>query len=121
MNSLLAKAGVPQMRCKATGGNKQALSYEVMVSGHWVPCNYQIVMWWVGYVRECSRKVTACLKKSKRWTGTTRIGGALWYTSWATTEQETGLSSCVSNRGINLNALSQQSNFRENSRGYYER
>ena len=95
MNSLLIKAGVPQIRCKATGGNKQALSYEVMVSGHWLPCNYQIVMWWVGYVRESSRKVTACLKKSKRWTGVTRIGGALWYTSWASTERGIASSSCA--------------------------
>ena len=83
------------MRCKATGGNKQALSYEVMVSGHWVPCNYQIVRWWVGYVSVRSRKVTACLKKSKRWTGTTRIGGALWYTSWASTDRAAESSSCA--------------------------
>ena len=119
MNSLLIKAGVPQMRCKATGGNKQALSYEVMVSGHWVPCNYQIVMWWVGYVRENSSKVTACLKKSKRWTGVTRIGGALWYTSWASTERGIASSSCAP--VIRMNARSQLNNSGENSRGSYER
>ncbi len=95
MTSLLIKAGVPQMRCKATGGNKQALSYEVMVSGHWVPCNYQFAAWWVGYVRQSSQKVTACLKKSRSWTGVTRIGGALWYTSWASTEQVIASSSCA--------------------------
>lgn len=105
------------MRCKATGGNKQALSYEVMVSGHWVPCNYQIVRWWVGYVSVRSRKVTACLKKSKRWTGTTRIGGALWYTSWATTEPETGLSSCASSRATNLNVPSLLNNSGESLHG----
>jgi hypothetical protein len=119
MNSLLIKAGVPQMRCKATGGKKQALSYEVMVSGHWVPCNYQIVRWWVGYVRVRSRKVTACLKKSKRWTGTTKIGGALWYTSWASTEQGIASSSCV--QVTRMNAPSLLNNSGENLRGSYER
>jgi len=94
MNSLLIKAGVPQIRCVATGGTACSLSYEVIIDGEWVPCNYQFAAWWVGYVRQSSQKVTACLKKSKSWTGVTRIGGALWYTSWASTDRAAESSSC---------------------------
>lgn len=119
MNSLLVKAGVPQMRCKATGGNKQALSYEVMVSGRWVPCNYQIVQWWVGYVLKCSQKVTACLKKSKSWTGVTKIGGVWWSTSWDMTDPEKALSTCSTD--MNTNALTQLSDSKRSLRGSYER
>lgn len=95
MNSLLVKAGVPQMRGKTTGGTAGSFSYEVMIGNRWIPCNYQFAAWWVGYVRQSSQKVTACLKKSKSWTGVTRIGGALWYTSWASTEQGIASSSCA--------------------------
>ena len=95
MNSLLIKAGVPQIRCVATGGSAGSLSYEVMIGNRWIPCNYQFAAWWVGYVCEHSRKVSACLKKSKSWTGVTRIGGALWYTSWASTERGIASSSCA--------------------------
>ncbi len=102
-------------------GADQFLSSEVVIGGGHLACNNSFADWWRTHFSDHASEVTACLKKSKSWTGFTRIGGALWYTSWATTEQETGLSSCVSNRGINLNALSQQSNFRENSRGSYER
>ena len=95
MNSLLIKAGVPQIRCVATGGTAGSLSYEVMIGNRWIPCNYQFAAWWVGYVCESSRKVSACLKKSKSWTGVTRIGGALWYTSWASTDRAAESSSCA--------------------------
>lgn len=33
MNSLLIKAGVPQIRCVATGGTACSLSYEVIIDG----------------------------------------------------------------------------------------
>ena len=51
----------------ATGGTAGSLSYEVMIGNRWIPCNYQFAAWWVGYVCEHSRKVSACLKKSKSW------------------------------------------------------
>jgi len=61
MNSLLVKAGVPQMRCKSViGGAAGSFSYEVIIDGEWMPCNYQFAAWWVGYVRQSSQKVTAC-------------------------------------------------------------
>lgn len=119
MNSLLIKAGVPQIRCVATGGITGSLSYEVMIGNRWIPCNYQFAAWWVGYICENSRKVSACLKKSKSWTGITRIGGALWYTSWASTERGIASSSCAP--VIRMNARSQLNNSGENSRGSYER
>lgn len=94
MNSLLGKAGVPQIRCVATGGAAGSLSYAVMVDGRWIPCNYQFAEWWVGYAEAQSKKVSACLKKSKSWTGVTKIGGALWSTSWDMTDPGTELSTC---------------------------
>ena len=119
MNSLLIKAGVPQIRCVATGGTACSLSYEVIIDGEWVPCNYQFAEWWVGYVRQSSQKVTACLKKSKSWTGVTRIGGALWYTSWASTEQGIASSSCA--LVTRMSAPSLLNNSGESLRGSYER
>ena len=107
MNSLLIKAGVPQIRCVATGGTAGSLSYEVMIGNRWIPCNYQFAAWWVGYVCEHSRKVSACLKKSKSWTGITRIGGALWYTSWASTER--GIASSSSAQVTRMSAHSRLS------------
>ena len=119
MNSLLIKAGVPQIRCVATGGAAGSLSYEVMIGNRWMPCNYQFAAWWVGYVRQSSQKVTACLKKSKSWTGVTRIGGALWYTSWASTEQGIASSSCA--QVTRMSAPSLLNNSGESLRGSYER
>jgi len=119
MNSLLVKAGVPQMRGKATGGPAGSFLYEVMIGNRWMPCNYQFAAWWVGYVRQSSQKVTACLKKSKSWTGVTRIGGALWYTSWASTEQGIASSSCAP--VTRMSAPSLLNNSGENLRGSYER
>ncbi|TDS97715.1 hypothetical protein EDF78_10190 [Rahnella sp. BIGb0236] len=119
MNSLLIKAGVPQIRCVATGGAAGSLSYEVMIGNRWIPCNYQFAAWWVGYVCEHSRKVSACLKKSRSWTGTTRIGGALWYTSWASTEQGIASSSCAPVTRMSAHSLLNNSG--ESLRGSYER
>lgn len=119
MNSLLIKAGVPQIRCVATGGAAGSLSYEVMIGNRWIPCNYQFAAWWVVYVCEHSRKVSACLKKSRSWTGTTRIGGALWYTSWASTERVIASSSCAP--ATRMSAPSLLNNSGESLRGSYER
>jgi|SRR5476651_1156708 len=119
MNSLLIKAGVPQIRCLATGGTTGSLSYEVMIGGCWSACNYQFAAWWVGYLLEHSRKVSACLKKSNRWTGFTKIGGALWSTSWDMTDPETALSICA--KGMNTNARTPLSDSKISSRGCYER
>lgn len=119
MNSLLVKAGVPQIRCVATGGAAGSLSYEVMIGGRWSACNYQFAAWWVGYAAAHSRKVSACLRKSKSWTGVTRIGGALWSTSWDMKDPETELSTCEP--GMNTSALVQLNNFGRSSRGYHER
>jgi len=103
MNSLLVKAGVPQMRCRSvTGGASGSFSYEVIIGGRWVPCNYQFAAWWVGYVVALSQKVTACLKQSKRWTGVTKIGGAFWSTSWDMTEPQSESSTC--GKGMSMNA-----------------
>jgi len=119
MNSLLVKAGVPQIRCVATGGSTGSLSYEVMVMNRWIPCNYQFASWWVGYVCDNSRKVSACLKKSNRWTGVTRIGGALWSTSWDLIEP--GAESSICGKTTSMNELRQLSNSARSSRGFYER
>lgn len=119
MNSLLVKAGVPQIRCLATGGTAGSLSYEVMIGNRWIPCNYQFADWWVGYVGERSRKVSACLKKSKSWTGVTKIGGVWWSTSWDMTDPEKALSTCSTD--MNMNALTQLSDSRRSLRGSYER
>lgn len=108
------------MRCKSvTGGAACSFSYEVMIGNRWMPCNYQFAAWWVGYVRQSSQKVTACLKKSKSWTGVTRIGGALWYTSCASTEQGIASSSCAP--VTRMSAPSLLNNSGESLRGSYER
>lgn len=108
------------MRCKSvTGGVACSFSYEVMIGNRWMPCNYQFAAWWVGYVRQSSQKVTACLKKSKSWTGVTKIGGALWFTSWASTEQGIASSSCAP--VTRMSAPSLLNNSGESLRGSYER
>lgn len=119
MNSLLVKAGVPQIRCVATGGSAGSLSYAVMVDGRWIPCNYQFAEWWVGYAEAQSKKVSACLKKSKSWTGVTKIGGALWSTSWDLIDPVTESSTCE--KAMSMNVPSQLNNFGRSSRGYHER
>jgi hypothetical protein len=120
MNSLLVKAGVPQMRCRAvTGGASGSFSYEVIIDGRWVPCNYQFASWWVGNVVALSQKVTACLKQSKRWTGVTKIGGAFWSTSWDMTEPASESSTC--GKGMSMSAPIPLRDSVRGSRGFYER
>lgn|GEM_PF-1303589 len=120
MNSLLKKAGVPQLRCvPLAGGTTGFLSYEVMIDGQWIPSNYQFACWWVGQVQARSKRVTACLKQPKRLTGTIRIGGELWSTSWVSTESATESSSC--DQGMRMSAPSLLNCSARNSRGSYER
>lgn len=68
-------------------GADQFLSSEVVIGGGHLACNNSFADWWRTHFSDHASEVTACLKKSKSWTGITRIGGALWYTSWASTER----------------------------------
>ena len=75
-------------------GADQFLSSEVVIGGGHLACNNSFADWWRVHFSEHASEVTACLKKSKSWTGVTRIGGALWYTSWASTDRAAESSSC---------------------------
>ncbi|STS10372.1 Uncharacterised protein [Ewingella americana] len=120
MNSLLVKAGIPQMRCVAVPSSTcGSFSYEVMIGGSWVPCNYQFAVRWVGYVTAQRKKVDACQKKSKSWTGVTKIGGAFWSTSWDLIDPANESSTCE--KGMSMNAPIQLRDSVRGSRGFYER
>ena len=100
-------------------GADQFLSSEVVIGGGQLICNSSFADWWKKHFSDHASEVTACLKKSKSWTGVTRIGGALWYTSWASTEQGIASSSCAP--VTRMSAPSLLNNSGENLRGSYER
>lgn len=102
----------------ATGAD-QLLSHEVVICGRQLPCNAAFDDWWKNHFGDRADKVTACLNKSSRWTGVIKIGGALWFTLWDSTEPAIALSSCAP--VTRMSALSQLNNSGENSRGFYER
>ena len=104
-------------RCLA--GADQFLSSEVVIGGGHLACNNSFADWWRVHFSEHASEVTACLKKSKSWTGVTRIGGALWYTSWASTEQGIASSSCAP--VTRMSAPNLLNNSGESLRGSYER
>ena len=85
-------------------GADQLLSHEVVICGRQLPCNAAFDDWWKNHFGDRADKVTACLNKSSRWTGVIKIGGALWFTLWDSTEPVAESFSC--DKGMNMNALS---------------